>query len=81
MPTTPEPLITLPLDLTIESLPIRVTRIGTDAVVYHELTINEATNELVRLGEDLPAPGFANFTDETTEAEIQAHVAADFASR
>ena len=76
-----DPLITLPLDLTIDSLPVRVTRIGTDSVVYHQLTIDEDTNELTRLGEDLPAPGYPYFTETTTPAEIQAHVAADFSTR
>lgn len=67
-------MITLPLDLTIDGVPHRVTRIGPDAVVYHLLGIDEATNELVRITPDTPEVGYP-LTDDTTADDIRAHLA------
>ena len=65
-------MITLPLDLTLNGSPVRVTRIGTDAVVYHLLKDEDGT--LVRDGGDIPVAGYT-LTDDTTAEDIAAHLA------
>lgn len=60
-----------PLDLILPTGPIRVTRAGVDALVFHKLIT--VANELVRDGSDIPFAPLAN-ADEASDAEIIAHI-------
>ena len=63
-----------PLDLVLPSGPVRVTRAGSDALVFHPLT-DDGHGELVRSGPDIPfAP--LEITEATTDAQIAAFLVA-----
>lgn len=69
MDTTPP---RFPLDLTLSTGPVRVTRAGVDALVFHKLTESES-GELARDGDDIPVAPLV-ITDDTTDDEIIAHL-------